>query len=213
MIHQIKSNTAPFRNMAQRRFQIEDININIDMENTPRPEPRPRSAQRALFVDRGTTPGHGIDALNVQMLGRARAPHPPLPNRVRTLREENNNVAEQEGPKLSTGQEIIAMEERLRNEMSRMEGRIKQHQTRCANSVLDAVNKRLQGIEELIGNSLANAEATANNNFKKLDQNLVSLCASHKDMLQKSVEVIGNLIQNTMISQINFQVERSQDNE
>ena len=125
------------------------------------------------------------------------------------LYNPNNNVAEQEGPKLSTGQEIIAMEERLRNEMSRMEGRIKQHQTRCANSVLDAVNKRLQGIEELIGNSLANAEATANKNFKRLDQN----DANHKDMLEKAVEVIGNLIQNTMISQINFQVERSQDNE
>ena len=209
MVHPIVRNLA-FRIMAeQRRFRIGDLNIGIDMDNMQRPEPRPRTAQRALFGDRGAEPNRGIDTLNAQMLECAGVPPPPLPNRVRTLREENNNInIEREGPKLCTSHEIVAMEERLRNELARMEGRLKQHQARCANSVLDVIAKRLQGIEEVIGNSLANSESTANKHFSKLDKN----DADHKDMLEKSVEAIGNLVQNTMISQIRFQVNENPQN-
>ena len=206
--------------MAGRGFQVpknayyEEGEIDIDL--IPR-KPEPRPVARALFQDRNANP---VPLERVIMMDGEtnQRVFPRAPRAMRERRDDDDVevLAElppsPEGPRSKLGRELAAglarMEERLRNEMAGMEDRLRDHQSKCANSLMNAVLTRLQriegrqkGLEELVGNSMANAEALAKKHFDKLEDHGAELHAE----LKRTEERIGNLIHNTMTAQLRLQ--------
>ena len=186
----------------------------IDIDLIPR-RPEPRPVARALFQDRNANP---VPQERVIMLD-GETNQRVFPRASRILRERDNDVQvlaelppSPEGPRSKLGREmtekIAGMEGRLRNELAEMEDRLRDHQTKNANSLMNAVLTRLQrvegrqkGLEELVGNSMANAEALAKKHFDKLEGHASEIHAE----LKRTEERIGNLVHNTMTAQLRLQ--------
>ena len=206
--------------MAGRGSQVprnvfyEEDEIDIDL-NPRMPEPRLNHA-RALFQDRNANPVPLERVITLDGETNQRI-FPRAPRFIRERRDDDVEILAElppspESPRSRLGRElavkIAGMEERLRNEMAGVESRLREHQTKCANSLLNAVLTRLQrvegrqkGQEELVGNSMANAEALAKKHFDKLETHDIELQAE----LKKTEERIGNLISNTMTAQLRLQ--------
>ena len=204
--------------MAGRGYQVSKNEYyaegEIDIDLIPR-KPEPRPVARALFQDRNANP---VPSERVIMLdGETNQRVFPRTSRTRTRRDDDVEVLVElppspEGPRSKLGRElsekIAGMEARLRDEMAGMEDRLRDHQTTCANSLMNAILTRLQrvegrqkGQEELVGNSMANAEALAKKHFDKLEDLGTELHAE----LKRTEERIGNLIHNTMTAQLRLQ--------